>query len=154
MAISETTPSRKGALLGMSGQLKSIVKHRTLGLRKGGAVQKTGGQIFLYIVRRVCFCTRSCLLRVTHDDLTCIKNFTGINLTVLISSTALWSIVYFPNFMKSTRNFSSCCSQSNKQWSKHYPHQPVGGEKCILKSLSPPLDGLKVMFLQAYRRPS
>jgi len=69
---------QEGALLRVSGQLKSIVKHRILGLGKRvSCAKKTDGPILT-------ICTSMFFLRKElrfggHCDCTCMKIFSGIN---------------------------------------------------------------------------
>jgi len=61
-------PPQEGALLGVSGRLKSIVKHKIMGVGKRVSRVKTGVPILTICTSCQWFCARGCLLgsRLLH----------------------------------------------------------------------------------------
>jgi len=57
-------PPREGTLLRVSGQLKSIAKHRTLGILKRVSCAKRGGPTLTIKSCTRSFCAKSCLLEI------------------------------------------------------------------------------------------
>ena len=82
---------REGALLGVSGRLKRIVKHWIWGIGKGRAVQKrVGGLILTICIPRGLRCVLSHkeLPFEGRNDCTCVKIFSGVNILIAIISLA------------------------------------------------------------------